>query len=108
MPAGVYSTLFCRGYLGSAADAVGLRYTVPAFRVAVVRSVDFRLYGAGEMDFGVGVGGAFSPIVSTVGAAASTSRHWDGDQVFPAGSVMNFSWVSGAAQWHVSGFLLNT
>lgn len=107
MPGQVYSTLFMAAYVNSTASATAVNYTVPAGKVAVVRTISFVCENPGLVYVGRQSGGLTTYIESTLGLTAGGGRTWRGDHVFNAGQLIRAVWVAGSHSVNVSGFLLN-
>lgn len=107
MPSTVYSTHFFSGYVATSAQASAMGYTVPAGKVAVVRSVDMFASTPGSVFVGRLLGGLVIPILSSTGLTSFQTRHWDGDQVHAAGVRIQCQWIDGVIGVNCSGFLLN-
>lgn len=108
MPRGVYSTRFVCGQVGSGAQADSLEWTVPAGKVAIVRSVSFVANAVGVTLLGVRPGGGnLGAFFSSAGTALNDSKAWTGHQVLNAGDKVGLHWISGNVFVIASGFLLN-
>jgi hypothetical protein len=102
----VYSTRFVVASVNSSATAAAASFTVPAGRVAVVRSVDLFVDVVGLVQFRYQQS-PWTAWVSTVGVPLHNVRSWEGRHVFVAGEVIGCYWGSGAAGVIASGYLLN-
>lgn len=102
----VYSTRFFQRTVNNLASNNLARYTVPAGKLAVVRSISIVVYGIGDIYIG-NVGGD-SWWLLTRGTASGADRQWSGAQVVLAGETLGVKWVSGDMSISCSGYLLTT
>jgi hypothetical protein len=107
LPARVYTVRFLAARPISVATADAARFTVPAGKVAIVRSVAIFTDTPGCLLFGIAQPFDWAHFVSSQSAAQYTVVNWEGRHVVRAGEQMGCQWLSGAQRVVASGYLLD-